>query len=69
MLPYEVTHEIIVKYCNEDIKWINLKFCAMCPCCKEINEKKNEFNTLRCTGCDKKFCYICNKEIVDDQHY
>jgi hypothetical protein len=37
LLPCEVTKDLIVKYCNEDVKWINLKFCAMCPSCFEIN--------------------------------
>lgn len=24
---------------------------------------------MSCTGCDKLFCYICNKPIKDDEHY
>jgi hypothetical protein len=42
LLPSEVTKDLIVKYCNEDVKWINLKFCAMCPSCFEVNEKTTD---------------------------
>jgi len=49
--------------------YFNLKFCAKCPDCQTINEKKSRLNALNCTKCGKLFCYICNKSISGPEHY
>jgi hypothetical protein len=72
LLPESVTEEIINKHCNEDVSWINIKFCALCPQagCGKINRKVGRANRLTCAECKKDFCYICNKAIKDgEDHY
>ncbi len=49
--------------------YVNLKFCARCPDCNTINEKKSRCNALNCIQCKKLFCYICNKLISGPEHY
>jgi hypothetical protein len=54
---------------GENNDYFNLKFCAKCPDCKAINEKKTRANALECSKCSKLFCYICNKSITGPDHY
>lgn len=54
---------------SEHNDYINLRFCAKCPYCNGINEKKTKCNALKCTDCEKLFCYICNKAISGPAHY
>ena len=49
--------------------YVNLKFCARCPGCNQINEKKTKCNAISCLLCKKPFCYICNKSISGQEHY
>jgi phage FluMu protein Com len=43
-LPEEVTAEMKEKHIGVD--YINIKFCAQCPHCQVINEKKTRVNML-----------------------
>lgn len=66
LLPEEVTPEIIAKYASgQNIEWVNLKFTVLCPTpgCNKISIKTGDANTIDCPGCDKKYCYLCNKHI------
>ena len=67
--PEELTAEIKQKHLSEYEEYINLKFCAKCPHCNAINEKKTRANALTCVKCSKLFCYICNKAISGVEHY
>lgn len=67
--PEELTRELKDKYLSEHEEYINLKFCAKCPHCSAINEKKTKVNALTCHRCSKLFCYICNKAIPGLEHY
>ena len=71
LLPLNVTKEIIQKFANENLEWVNLKLCAFCPDsnCKQINQKEGDANLITCKSCQKPFCYICNKSIQDESHY
>jgi hypothetical protein len=60
-LPEQVTQELKDKHMGANSDYINLKFCAKCPHCEEINEKKTKVNSLECKKCGQIFCYICNK--------
>lgn len=63
ILPPEVTEEVISKNAGEDLSWVNLKFCSLCPSCMQLNEKKDDSNILSCYRCKKKYCHLCNKGI------
>ena len=39
-----------------------------CPSCKNIIEKVDGCNSIKCAYCDFKFCWLCLKELYDD-HY
>ncbi len=67
--PDEITKELKDKFVGVGSDFVNLKFCARCPDCRTINEKKTKVNALTCTNCEKLFCYICNKSIKDIKHY
>lgn len=69
ILPEELTLEMKEKNIGQNGDYINLKFCARCPNCREINEKKSKVNALVCKGCSQTFCYICNKSISSLDHY
>lgn len=55
----------------ESDPYINITFCAACPKCKKINQKREKDNMLLCINpkCKQLFCYICNKAIQDEGHY
>ena len=57
------------KYLGEGEDYVNLKFCAKCPHCSAINEKKSRSNAFTCHRCQRMFCYICNKGINGIDHY
>jgi ribosomal protein L37AE/L43A len=67
--PDYLTQEIKSKHLNEGEDYINLKFCAKCPHCETINEKRSKCNLFECNECHKMFCYICNKPISGPEHY
>lgn len=49
--PEHLTNEIKSKHLADGDDYINLKFCAKCPNCDEINEKKSRCNLFECTKC------------------
>ena len=65
--PEELTKEMKDKHMG--VNYTNLRFCAKCPQCDTINEKKTKVNALNCQSCSKEFCYICNKAISGISHY
>jgi hypothetical protein len=67
--PEELTADLKVKHLNEGEDYVNLKFCARCPHCNAINEKKTRLNALDCHRCKRTFCYICNKPIQGLEHF
>ena len=67
--PEELTFDLKNKYLKEGEEYINLKFCAKCPHCQAINEKKTRANHFTCHKCLRDFCYICNKPIAGIDHY
>lgn len=67
--PDYITQELKNKYLAEGEDYINLKFCAKCPHCNAINEKKTKINAFTCHRCEKMFCYICNKPINGLEHF
>lgn len=67
--PEELTQEIKSKYLKEGEDYVNLKFCAKCPACSAVNEKKTKANAMNCQRCEHMFCYICNKSIEGLDHY
>ena len=67
--PSEITAEMMEKHIGPSNEYINIKFCARCPKCKVINEKKTRANSLNCVNCAELFCYICNKSIGGLEHY
>lgn len=64
-----MTEEVISKNAGEDLSWVNLKFCSLCPSCMQLNEKKDDSNILSCLRCKKKYCHLCNKGIEGPLHY
>jgi len=69
-LPPSLTQELISKHLGLDHDpHINIKHCAACPDCKQINQKRGRDNTIICKSCNHKFCYICNKSITDASHF
>ena len=67
-----MTQEIISQKANENVSWINLKLAVICPDknCQKINIKEGTNNKISCKGCEKFFCYICNKFVIDaEAHY
>ena len=67
--PDYINAELKQKYLPEGEDYINLKFCAQCPDCKAVNEKKTRQNMMTCHKCQQLFCYICNKSIGGEEHY
>jgi hypothetical protein len=67
--PEHLTQELKSKYLGEYEDYTNLRFCAKCPHCEAINEKKTRLNLLHCVKCQNTFCYICNKAIGGQEHY
>lgn len=49
--------------------FLNLRFCARCPRCEQINEKKGTYNLINCSKCEQFFCFICNLEVDGEDHY
>lgn len=39
------------KHLKEGEDYVNLKFCAKCPECNAINEKKTKANGIKCHRC------------------
>ena len=68
---YFILKSFLDKHCNEDVEWVNIKFCALCPSkgCGKINQKTGIKNMLTCSECNNKFCYICNNPISSTDHY
>lgn len=67
--PEAITPHLKEKYLMEGEDYVNLKFCAKCPHCNAVNEKRTRKNALDCRKCHKMFCYICNKPIQGLEHY
>lgn len=47
-LPDVLSQDIKEKFITEGQDYVNLKFCARCPCCKGLNEKRSRVNRLEC---------------------
>lgn len=70
LLPEHITAEMIQKFLGyQDDPTINLKHCALCPRCGELNQKHGTLNLLNCKKCAEGFCYICNKAVAGMKHY
>ncbi|TNV81070.1 hypothetical protein FGO68_gene6496 [Halteria grandinella] len=67
--PEEVTTDMKERNLGANADYINIKFCAQCPGCKSINEKKTKINAINCHNCSQLFCYICNKSILGINHF
>ena len=67
--PEELSFDLKIKHLGEHEDFINLKFCAKCPLCGAINEKRTKVNALDCNKCGEMFCYICNKAISGLEHF
>lgn len=70
LLPQEVTTEMIQQFLGlQDDPTVNIRQCAFCPHCAEVNQKRGTKNALTCKKCSREFCYICNKPITSASHY
>lgn len=70
LLPATLTDDLIQQHMGlSQSPYINIKHCASCPGCKNINMKKGKGNLFSCQKCSQLFCFICNKAVKGPEHF